>query len=67
MNLPDARILTRAQHSRLDKLAAKEPDAKVVGWESDGPVVRYGDTLRRVNLMGRLSKVSISLRRELVA
>ena len=63
--LPDGRVLTEAQHSRLDKLADKEPEATVVGWEADGPIVAYEGNLRRVNPLGRLSKVSWRVRLEL--
>jgi hypothetical protein len=36
-----ATYLTTDQHHSLDQLAARQPDAKVVGWFRDGPVIRY--------------------------
>lgn len=40
----DQRLLTEAQHDRLDRIADERPDATVIGWSQDGPVIRYGTT-----------------------
>lgn len=34
--------LTPAQHARLEYLADKDPEAKVIGWWH-GPIIRRGD------------------------
>jgi hypothetical protein len=50
--------LTTAQLERLDQIAEDRPDAKVIGWSQDGPVIRVKNKLvhihKRVTREGRL-------------
>lgn len=49
------RTLTRAQHDRLDTLAYECPEARVVDWAKDSPVIEHHDgTTARVTPRGKL-------------
>jgi hypothetical protein len=62
------RELSPAQNARLDRLADQDPDAKVVGWASGGPVVRRSDgRVWRITPAGRAVAMSVRAQRELVA
>jgi hypothetical protein len=49
------RELTMAQLLRLDEMTIKHPDARVVGWHKDGPLIRNAGRVVRMNGLGRLS------------
>jgi hypothetical protein len=55
------RELSQAQHARLDRLAERDPGAKVVGWMSGrlgGPVVRLTDgRVWRISPAGRAAAI----------
>lgn len=52
------RILSMAQHGRLEKLADEFPQGKVVGWADGhaGPIVKDGTRLIVVTELGRRVK-----------
>jgi hypothetical protein len=62
------RELSRAQHARLDRLADQDPDAKVIGWASDGPVVLRSDgRVWKILPSGRAVAMSVRAQREVVS
>jgi hypothetical protein len=40
------RVLTEAQHERLEKLSVQYPQAEVVGWHNKDSEQRYGPVIR---------------------
>lgn len=48
-----ARNLNEAQHRCLDRIASRDPDARVVDWRDGGPVVDNGNDAVIVGPSGR--------------
>jgi hypothetical protein len=48
--------LSHAQHARLEALGDREPEATVVGWYHNGPVIRrFNGRLSRLLPSGRMT------------